>query len=727
MLKGSTGVAIIYIAAGVAWILWSDHFFADAPQIIQSYKGIGYVLFTGLLLWLFMRRTEARNREMLNNLEKEVGRASEATRKSVTKRNLLRTVIDNLPDYIYAKDTQGKLLVRNAALKQYSKIYSSEELESNEHPAFLNSTIHQEQFSNDELAVLASETPLFNKEEVIRDENGKARWLLTTLVPLLDPNSKVTGIVGISRDVTALQNKREIDELVVRIVEALGSNELLEDALVHTLEIIGTHFDFELAEAWFASPEKDKVQLAATWAQRNDSTFHLNHKHEFTPGEGLPGKAFESGQVEIWRDITNHPGFTRKDRAEKEDMHTGIGIPLLLSGRSIGVFTFLSKRSFSNHQELKDILEQISIQIVLHLERKRHEKELEQNNARISTILESISDGFFAVSENWTVTFWNSEAERVLKTPRGEIVGKKLFDFFPDDGESRHITYGHYQRVMDEKKPVVFENFNESLQVWLEISVYPSGNGISVFFRNVTENRNLREELNNRIEELANSNAELEQFAYIASHDMQEPLRMVTGFLSQLEKKYTDLLDERGKQYIHFAVDGATRMRKLILDLLEYSKVGKADVGPERFSVKEMIADIIQLNQMTINEEGAVITFDDFPEITAAKTLVQQVFHNLIMNAIKYRQEDQAPVIHIGSHTEKRHWKFWVSDNGIGVSPDYFDKIFVIFQRLHNKEQYSGTGIGLSICKKIVENHGGRIWIESEEGKGSTFYFTIKK
>ncbi|WP_290840567.1 ATP-binding protein [Flavobacterium sp.] len=237
--------------------------------------------------------------------------------------------------------------------------------------------------------------------------------------------------------------------------------------------------------------------------------------------------------------------------------------------------------------------------------------------------------------------------------------------------------------------------------------------------------------LNRRLEEhaaeLTASNSELEQFAYIASHDLQEPLRMVTGFLGQIEKKYAQNLDDKGKEYIHFAVDGAARMRHMIMDLLQYSRLGKRDFSHESFDVSELVHEIITLNKPLIDETKAVIEFADLPTISAGRTLIAQVFQNLILNAVKYRKPDVTPRIAIGYRESGEFWEFWVSDNGIGIKEDQIDHIFTLFRRLHSRDEYSGSGIGLAICKKIVENHSGRIWALSKEGEGSTFYFSIKK
>lgn len=233
--------------------------------------------------------------------------------------------------------------------------------------------------------------------------------------------------------------------------------------------------------------------------------------------------------------------------------------------------------------------------------------------------------------------------------------------------------------------------------------------------------------LEHAIKMLEQKNTELEQFAYAASHDLKEPLRMVTGFLTQLEKKYSSTLDDKAKQYIHFAVDGAQRMRQLILDLLEFSRVGRVGSQIEEIDLNNIISEILTLYKKEIEDKSAVIITEKLPVIHSQKSLVTQVFQNLIGNALKYSKEEFPVQINISIQEQEKYWQFAVTDNGIGIPQEFFEKIFVIFQRLHNREKYSGTGIGLAITKKIVESLGGKIWVESEENKGSTFYVTIPK
>jgi len=237
----------------------------------------------------------------------------------------------------------------------------------------------------------------------------------------------------------------------------------------------------------------------------------------------------------------------------------------------------------------------------------------------------------------------------------------------------------------------------------------------------------LNQALEQHARELALSNAELEQFAYVASHDLQEPLRMVTSFLTQLSRKYDNALDEKAQQYIHFAVDGAKRMRQIILDLLDYSRVGKHADELEAIPLQGIVEDVCHLQRRLIEESRATIEAATLPCVRSFRSPLLQVFQNLIGNALKYRREGVPPFIRIESEDRGTDWLLTVQDNGIGIDPEYFDKIFIIFQRLHSREQYSGTGMGLAIVKKIIENLGGRIWVDSTPGYGSAFYFTLPK
>ena len=315
---------------------------------------------------------------------------------------------------------------------------------------------------------------------------------------------------------------------------------------------------------------------------------------------------------------------------------------------------------------------------------------------------------------------------RILQGPKTDKAALKRFSEAIRKWQACEVTVVNYKKSGEE--------------YWANFSVSPVANENDWYThwiaieRDVTEQKlaeiklkELNEMLQNHAKELALSIAELEQFAFVASHDLQEPLRMITSFLTQLEKKYGDVIDDKGKKYIGFAVDGAKRMRQIILDLLEFSRVGTTEENNEELDLNELLTETKILLRKKIEEQKADIIIDPLPQINTYRSPLRQVFQNLVSNALKYSNKEIPVQVHISFKELKDHWQFEVIDNGIGINKEYFDKIFIIFQRLHNKDEYSGTGMGLAITKKIIERLGGKIWVESEEGKGSTFYFTLLK
>ena len=394
----------------------------------------------------------------------------------------------------------------------------------------------------------------------------------------------------------------------------------------------------------------------------------------------------------------------------------------------------LEMRVEERTRELVEINNELEMEIG---ERKRAEGKINRLSHRNELILNSAGEGILGLDPDGVHLFVNPIAAKMLGYQVKELVGvpsHKIWHHSRPDGSSYpehdcpiHTTLldgkVHYN-VRDE---VFWRKNGTSFPVtYTSTPIKEDGKlvGAVVTFRDVTEIRKAEEELVQLTEELKRSNADLEQFAYAASHDLQEPLRVVAGFVKLLEKRYKGRLDEKADEFIEYTIEGVTRMQALIKDLLDYSQVGTKGKRFTDTDCAVMIGRAISNLKMAVEESGAMVTYDDLPHIMADSGQLVRVFQNLMGNAIKFRGREK-PKIHVSARREDHAWLFSVRDNGIGIEPESAERIFVVFQRLHAKEEYPGTGIGLAVCKKIVERHGGRIWVESEPGNGSTFYFTI--
>jgi PAS domain S-box-containing protein len=371
---------------------------------------------------------------------------------------------------------------------------------------------------------------------------------------------------------------------------------------------------------------------------------------------------------------------------------------------------------------------------------KQSEDALAYEKYLLQTLMDTSPDHiYFKDIDSHFIRINRAQAERFNLSDPAQALGKTDKDFFSEEHSRQALA--DEQKVIQSGQPLVAieekETWPDGQETWVSSTKVPlrdsAGQIIGTFgiSRDITERKQAQEVFARQAQELARSNAELEQFAYIASHDLQEPLRMITSYLQLLERRYNGKLDADADEFISYAVDGANRLQRLISDLLAYSRVNTRGKPFEMVDCAAVMQHVLLNLKVAIEENGAIVTHDALPQVMGDARQLVQLFQNLIGNAIKFHA-DQPPQVHIGIQEQEDHshggtacWVFSVQDNGIGIEPRYFDRIFLIFQRLHNREEYPGTGIGLAICKKIVERHGGQIWVESELGKGSTFRFTI--
>ena len=739
----------------------------------------------------------------------------------------LQVLSNNIPGvvYQYIVHPDGQQEVKNVS-KGAEKIwgYTAEEITNN-----IDLAWDQIKAGGDYTEVKQS-----IKDSMISRKNWSCRFRS------LDPNGNKKVIQGFGKPEFLVDGTLLYNSILLDVTQETKNEELLAQAT--KIAKIGS---------W----EVDRIKNEVYWS---NTVYEL---HEADPVTFKP-------------DLTNGINFYREDFremvAEKIATSFETGIPfdfeaVLVTAkknerwvRCIGNTELTNGECTRLYGSFQDIHEQKENELRLKSISKDLLKAYEEKNK----ILESIGDAFFTVDKNWIVTYWNKEAEIILGMKREAILGENLWEIYADAHETN--SFQQYHKALKTLENINFEDYYATLNKWFEVTVYPSQEGLSVYFKDITlrkevdirliqanerfekvteatndaiwdfdvvnntlfwgkgfqtlfgydlevtkpsfellasliheddreritskigqymqdpnlknwyeeyrfikadgsiafiidratflrdnqgkvvrvigamtdisEQKNheaqliaLNESLQSYAKELERSNEELEQFAFITSHDLQEPLRMISSFMDQLKRKYEDKLDEKALKYIEFATNGSKRMKQIILDLLEYSRAGRPTDLVEEVDINAIIADFRLLRGKIIAEKSAVITSKKIPVIKTYKTGITQVFHSLLDNAIKYSKKEEAPNIKITFKEENDKWIFAVKDNGIGIDEKFYSKIFIIFQRLHNREEYEGTGIGLSIVKRHIDFLGGKIWVESELEKGSTFYFEIPK
>jgi PAS domain S-box-containing protein len=360
--------------------------------------------------------------------------------------------------------------------------------------------------------------------------------------------------------------------------------------------------------------------------------------------------------------------------------------------------------------------------------------ESKESEARYRGLLEAAPDAMVVVNQAGEIVLLNAQAEIQFGYHRDELVGQKVKNVIPEGFAERLIADGTRSAAEALAQQIgtgieLSGRRKDGTEFPIEIMLSPleSAEGILVTaaIRNITERKKSEEHLVKTVAELKRSNDELQQFAYVSSHDLQEPLRMVSSYTQLLAKRYQGRLDSDADEFIAFAVDGCNRMQGLIQDLLAYSRAGTNRKKLREVSSENALQEALTNLRITIEQSGGNVSHDALPAVTTDETQLTLVFQNLVGNAIKYRSAE-VPRVHVSAtRNGGNEWIFSVRDNGLGIDPQYFERIFILFQRLHGRDEFEGTGIGLAICKKIVERLGGRIWVESQPEKGSTFYFAL--
>jgi PAS domain S-box-containing protein len=653
--------------------------------------------------------------------------------KEEDSRILLENVLNSVTDGFFIVDREWKILFWNKAAENILRKTEAEVIGKNIWQQFPDLAILQE---NPDFA------KLYDKNQSVRFREYFPKYKIWADVSAY-PSDKNISVYF--KDVTEVKNLRTMERLEREVLEMNARPEsVLEDTLGFYLKEIQ-----EIHKGMICSVLRLKDNRLYNWSAPGLSENYLNSIEGAEIGDnvGSCGTAAFKKEKVVVTDIENDPLWADfKEVAAAEGLKACWSFPLIDSvNRVMGTFAIYYKRVKAPTREEENTLERAKNLLMIILE----------NKMSVEAVKSSIQNyDMVAKATNDAIWDWNVETNEVTRTGKGLEV---LFGYKPEEAaeeenfwnkrihpDDLHGFLQMQSAIMHNPSELYWEDEyrfmrKDGTYAYVFDKGYIIRDGMGKAMRLIGATRDISDrkesealllELNNRLkqraDELAASNVELERFAYIASHDMQEPLRMITSFLQLFKKKYEDHLDETAEQYIHFAVDGADRMKKLIMDLLEYSRVGSNKDDLTEIDTNALLQEVLNVFVSRLAEMKANVIINKLPVIKGNRTQLFQLFQNLIGNALKYHT-GESPRVEIDGKEEEHHFLFSVRDNGIGIKPIFFEKIFVLFQRLHHKNEYSGTGIGLAICKKIIDKHGGRIWVESEPGKGSCFSFTISK
>ena len=652
---------------------------AEAKQcLVQD----GTVLVFGTLLGLLIAAAASR----IFQSEDSGMELAQALRESEEKYQLL---LDGIQNYaIFMMDPRGQILSWNAGAERI-KGYKTDEIVGRNFSCFFPPE-EIERGRPEEILRLTAASGRYEEQSLRVRKDGSQFLASVVFTALRDPTGNLRGFSEFSHDLT----ERKESEARYR-----GLLEAAPDAMV----VVNVAGEIVLLN----------VRAEKEFGYRRDEL--LGQKVKNIIPEGFAERIIADGT-----------------RSAAEALAQQIGTGIELTGRRKDGSKFPIEIMLSPLESAEDVLVTAAIRDIS--VRKAAETHLAQMEGRYRGLLEAAPDAMVVVNVAGEIVLLNVRAEKEFGYSRDELLGQKVKNIIPEGFAERIIADGTRSAAEALAQQIgtgieLIGRRKDSSEFPIEIMLSPlestEGVLVTAAIRDISLRKNSDEHLVKTVKELKRSNDELQQFAYVSSHDLQEPLRMVSSYTQLLAVRYKGRLDSDADEFIAFAVDGCNRMQGLIQDLLAYSRAGSNGKALREISGEDALQAALTNLRAAVEQSGAVVTHDSLPVIKTDETQLTQIFQNLVGNAIKYRRAE-SPQVHISaSKNGGNEWIFSVRDNGLGIDPQYFDRIFVLFQRLHGRDEFEGTGIGLAICKKLLERLGGRIWVESQPEKGSTFYFAL--
>lgn len=653
-------------------------------------------------------------------------------------------LIEVLPIPVFFKSREGRYLGVNSAWEAFFGVRREDILGGDVHDLYRDAPqVAERHQAMDEELWKAPGTQSY--EITLTTTQGQARHTIYYKATFTRPDGEVAGLIGTIVDITERKRAEQREAIENAVGQFLGSPAPLHEAIRGIIQVMCERLDWACGARWSLDESDHMLHCVETWSVDDAPIRRFQEasaRETFLPGEtGLIRRVLTTGTSMWVEDVTRTPGFQRAALAAEAGLRGAFALPVTLGERVLGAIEFYSRDVRQPDKWMLQVAQSVGNQIGQLMARRQAEHATHESEARFRSLTELSSDWYWEQDAEYRFVQVSRGISESIHIPQEAFIGKRRWELdviglAPEEVRA-HIADLHARRTFQDLE---FATRDASGKLhWVSVSGQPifdeegrftgyRGIGKDITRRKTDEAalREAHDELERKARELTRSNDELQQFAYVASHDLQEPLRMVSSYTQLIVRRYDAQLDADGREFMGYIVDGAARMKQLIEDLLAYSRVGTRGAGLQDVDSGTALDKALANLRAAREASGAEVTRGDLPQVIADGAQLVQLFQNLIGNAMKFRGKEP-PRIHVEAQEQAEAWVFTVKDNGIGLDPQYSDRIFLMFQRLHNKAEYAGTGIGLAICKKIVERHGGRIWVDSRPGEGATFGFTLPR